>query len=244
MKFPLEKKNQQVNIDKQVTCNNCSLDTICLPRGLSKDEIEEIDIVIKRKKTLQRGEYIYREGEEMKGLLAIKSGTAKLTTNDEHGNEHILDVLLPGELLGFDGLQNSRHSCSVIALETLSICELPVTKLEELAKLVPGLMRELFFHAGEKIKEDCNRIILKDIPAEERLAYFLLNLSSRYNKRGFSATEFQLPLTRHEIGTHLGIALETVSRLLKKLKDEGIIEVDKRNIRILDMQALKQLPSI
>jgi len=230
-----------VNIDKQVTCNNCSLDTICLPRGLTKDEVEDIDVVIKRKKTLQRGEYIYREGDELKSLLAIKSGTAKLISNDERGNEHIIDVLLPGELLGFDGLYNNKHTCSVIALETLSLCELPVTDLEGLAKLIPGLMRELFLHAGEKINEDRNKIILKNIPAEERLAYFLLNLSKRYKKRGFSETEFTLTLTRQEIGTHLGIALETVSRLLKKLKDSKIIDVEKRNIRIIDLKALKNI---
>jgi len=230
-----------VNIDKQVTCNNCSLDTICLPRGLTKDEVEDIDVVIKRKKTLQRGEYIYREGDELKSLLAIKSGTAKLISNDERGNEHIIDVLLPGELLGFDGLYNNKHTCSVIALETLSLCELPVTDLEGLAKLIPGLMRELFLHAGEKINEDRNKIILKNIPAEERLAYFLLNLSKRYKKRGFSETEFTLTLTRQEIGTHLGIALETVSRLLKKLKDSKIIDVEKRNIRIIDLEALKNI---
>ncbi len=230
-----------MNIDKQVTCNNCSLDTICLPRGLTKDEVEDIDVVIKRKKTLQRGEYIYREGDELKSLLAIKSGTAKLISNDERGNEHIIDVLLPGELLGFDGLYNNKHTCSVIALETLSLCELPVTDLEGLAKLIPGLMRELFLHAGEKINEDRNKIILKNIPAEERLAYFLLNLSKRYKKRGFSETEFTLTLTRQEIGTHLGIALETVSRLLKKLKDSKIIDVEKRNIRIIDLKALKNI---
>ncbi len=230
-----------MNIDKQVTCNNCSLDTICLPRGLTKDEVEDIDVVIKRKKTLQRGEYIYREGDELKSLLAIKSGTAKLISNDERGNEHIIDVLLPGELLGFDGLYNNKHTCSVIALETLSLCELPVTDLEGLAKLIPGLMRELFLHAGEKINEDRNKIILKNIPAEERLAYFLLNLSKRYKKRGFSETEFTLTLTRQEIGTHLGIALETVSRLLKKLKDSKIIDVEKRNIRIIDLEALKNI---
>ena len=230
-----------MNIDKQVTCNNCSLDKICLPRGLTKDEIEDIDVVIKRKKTLQKGEYIYREGDELKSLLAIKSGTAKLISNDEHGSEHILDVLLPGELLGFDGLYNNKHTCSVIALETLSVCELPVTDLEGLSKLVPGLMRELFLHAGEKINEDRSKIILKNVPAEERLAYFLLNLSRRYKKRGFSANEFTLTLTRQEIGTHLGIALETVSRLLKKLKDSGIIDFEKRNVRIIDMEALKKI---
>jgi CRP/FNR family transcriptional regulator len=138
-------KGNQVNNklfnEMQVSCSNCSLDAICLPRGLSDKEIESLTEVVKRKKTLQRGEYIYREGSPFKGILAVKSGTAKLVKDDPHGNEHIINILLPGELLGFDGLHDNRHSCSAIALETMSFCELPSDKLESLCLKVPSLMK-------------------------------------------------------------------------------------------------------
>lgn len=225
----------------KVSCNNCSLDNICFPRGLSIDEIKHISQVIKPKKTLQRKEFIFREGDTFRGVLAIKSGTAKLITDDHHGNEHILNILLPGELLGFDGLSNDKYQCSAIALETLSFCELPAQSMDDLFKNVPTLTRELFRHSGEKIKEDKELIVLNKRPAEERLAYFLISLSDRLKKRGFSATEFTLSLTRQEIGNHLGLALETVSRLLKRFQQDNLINVKTKHITIKDIDRLRAI---
>ena len=225
----------------QVSCNNCGLDNICLPRGLSQTEINDISEVVKAKRVLQRGEFLYHEGDNFKGILAIKSGSAKLVANDQHGNEHILNILLPGELLGFDGLSDEKHSCAAIALETTSFCLLPADSMDELFVNVPSLTRELFRHTGEKMSEDKNQLILSKRPAEERLAYFLISLSERLKRRGFSASEFKLSLTRQEIGNHLGLALETVSRLLKKFQDDEVIQVQNRFITITNQAALKKM---
>jgi len=224
-----------------ITCNECSLDNICFPRGLSQQEKEHISYVIKSKKTLQKGEYIFREGGAFRGVLAIKSGTAKLVTNDHHGNEHILNILLPGELLGFDGLYNDKYRSSAIALETLSFCELPAEGMEILFKNVPSLTKELFRHSSEKMNENNDFIILNKRPADERLAYFLINLSDRLKKRGFSATEFTLSLTRQEIGNHLGLALETVSRVLKKFHQDGLIHIKSKHVIIHDIPKLRSV---
>ncbi|MFM8341708.1 MAG: helix-turn-helix domain-containing protein [Methylomonas sp.] len=225
----------------QVSCNNCGLDNICLPRGLSHQEIDSISQIVKAKKTLQRGEFIYHEGDNFRGILAIKSGSAKLVGADQHGNEHILNILLPGELLGFDGLSNDKHSCAAIALETTSFCLLPADSMDDLFQNIPSLTRELFRHSGEKMLEDKNQLILSKRPAEERLAYFLISLSERLKRRGFSASEFKLSLSRQEIGNHLGLALETVSRLLKKFQEDEMIMVQNRFITITDLSALKNL---
>ena len=225
----------------QVSCNNCSLDNICLPRGLSQAEIDNISKVVKAKRTLQRGDFIYREGDNFKGILAIKSGSAKLVANDSHGNEHILNILLPGELLGFDGLSDEKHGCAAIALETMSFCILPADSLDQLFQKLPSLTRELFRHSGEKMLEDKNQLVLSKRPAEERLAYFLISLSQRLKRRGFSSSEFKLSLTRQEIGNHLGLALETVSRLLKRFQQDGLITVRNRFIQIKDINSLKKL---
>lgn len=225
----------------QVSCNNCGLDNICLPRGLTEQEVNSISQIVKAKKTLQRGEFIYHEGDNFRGILAIKSGSAKLVSCDQHGNEHILNILLPGELLGFDGLSNEKHSCAAIALETTSFCLLPADSLDDLFHHIPSLTRELFRHSGEKMVEDKNQLILSKRPAEERLAYFLISLSDRLKRRGFSASEFKLSLSRQEIGNHLGLALETVSRLLKKFQDDALIQVQNRFITITDIQALRHL---
>jgi len=227
--------------DIQVSCSNCSLDTICLPRGLSATEVNNLSEAVERKKILQRGDYIYHEGDKFKGILAIKSGTAKLARTDHHGNEHILNILLPGELLGFDGFYDNTHNCSAIALETLTFCELPAEDLETLSLKVPGLMRELFRHTGKTLNNDRDQLVLNKRPAEERLAWFLVNLSERYNERGFSAAEFTLSLTRQEIGNHLGLALETVSRLLKQFQNLKLVSVNNRHIKLLNIEDLERL---
>jgi len=212
-----------------------------LPRGLTQSEIDNISKVVKAKKTLQRGDFLYREGDSFKGILAIKSGSAKLIANDSHGNEHILNILLPGELLGFDGLSTEKHGCAAIALETMTFCILPADNMDTLFQNVPSLTRELFRHSGEKMLEDKNQLVLSKRPAEERLAYFLISLSERLKRRGFSSSEFKLSLTRQEIGNHLGLALETVSRLLKKFQADGLINVQNRFIQIHDINSLRAM---
>ena len=225
----------------QVTCSNCSLNELCLPRGLEQADIERIARIVGRKKTLQKGDYLYRKGDRFRGIIAIKAGTAKLVALDQGGNEYLTNYLLPGELLGFDALANDQHFCSAMALETLSYCELPAEQLDALCLDVPNLLRELFRHAGETLTAETNQIMLGKRPAEERVAGFLLNLSDRLYRRGFSATEFRLSLTRHEIGNYLGLALETVSRILTGFEEQGLIEVHNKQIRIRNLPALREL---
>jgi CRP/FNR family transcriptional regulator len=229
--------------DFQISCENCNLDTICLPRGLSEQEVKNLSDVIKNNSILQQGEYIYRQGDSFKGIVAIKSGTAKLVSNDNQGNEHILNILLPGELAGFDGLNQNKHSCSAIALEVMSYCELPAEKFDNLCQMVPGIARELFRHSGESINESQNQVITSKQSAEVKLALFLTNLSGRLKKRGFSSLSFNLPLTREEMGNLLGLTFETVSRMLKHLQNEGLITVQRKHIEIKDLKSLQALCS-
>jgi CRP/FNR family transcriptional regulator len=223
----------------QVTCQNCSLTSLCIPRGLSREDIERISRIVARKKTLQRGEHLFREGDKFRGVIAIKGGTAKTVIYDSYGGEYITGFLLPGELLGFDALATNHHKCSAIALETLSYCELPADQLDQLCDEVPNLLRELFRHASSKLDEETDQVIINKRAAEERVAMFILNLSDRLKKRGFSPVDFRLTLTRQEIGNFLGLALETVSRTLRNLEDSGLITVHHKHIQILDLGALR-----
>lgn len=227
--------------DFQVNCENCSLDAICLPRGLSRQEVEELSDVVKNDAVLQRGEYIYHQGDVFKGIMAIKSGSAKLVTNDDRGNEHILNVLLPGELIGFDGLNQNKHNCSAIALEVMGFCEIPADMFDDLCLKVPGIARELFKHSSETLNESQDLIVSSKRAAEEKLAMFLMSLSDRLKNRGFSPLAFNLPLTRQEMGDHLGLTLETVSRMLQQLQNNGLIEVQKKQIKIKDLQGLRNI---
>lgn len=225
----------------EITCRNCSLTALCIPRGLTEAEIELIGGIVGRRKTLNRGDYLYRAGERFRGILAVKSGSAKTVAEDGQGREYMTGLMLPGELLGFDALATDVHKCSAVALETLSYCELPADRLDELCERVPNLLRELFRHAGARLDEETAQAITTRQPAEERVAAFLLNLSERLESRGFSPVDFRLSLTRQEIGNYLGLALETVSRVLQGLQAAGLISIRNRDVRILDRQALRGL---
>lgn len=231
--------------DFQISCKNCNFDTICLPRGLSQQEIENLSSLIKNNSILQQGEYIYRQGDKFKGIVAIKSGAAKLVANDTEGNEHILNILLPGELVGFDGLNKNKYNCSVIALDVMTYCELPLSaeKFEALCQQIPSIAHELFKHSSESICESQNQFVSNKQPAEEKVALFLINLSDRLNKRGFSSLSFNLPLSRQEMGNHLGLTLETVSRMLKHLQNEGLITVQRKQIKINNLNSLRNIYS-
>lgn len=232
---------QEIKTKLQVTCRNCSLSELCIPRGLSQEDVERIGAIVSRKKTLHRGDYLYRKGDKFRGIIAIKAGTAKLVTMDPGGNEYLTGYLLPGELLGFDALADDRHSCSAIALETLSYCELPADQLDSLCRDVPNLLRELFRHAGKTLSSGAEQVVLSKRPSEERVAGFLLDLSDRLQARGFSGTDFKLSLTRQEIGNYLGLALETVSRILTGFENSGLIQVKNRQIHIQNLNGLRDV---
>ncbi len=223
--------------DLKVNCNHCNLDKICIPRGLSREEVNTLSQAVKKPCIIERGDLIYRQGDDFKGILAIQSGMAKLVTDDLAGNEHILSILLPGELLGFDGLHD-KHDCSAIALNTLSFCELSKDKIDEICGQLPNLTHELFRHSSDILKGSQTRMVNTKLPGEQKLAVFLLDLSKRLEQRGFSANEFRLPLNRSEIGNHLGLAIETVSRLLKQFQQKKWVVIKQKDVQIIDIAGL------
>jgi CRP/FNR family transcriptional regulator len=230
-----------LNTKLRVTCQNCSLTALCIPRGLDREEIDQISHIVSRKKTLQRGEHLFHKGDRFRGIVAIKGGTAKTVTYDSHGNEYVTGFWLPGELLGFDALASDRHSCSAVALETLSYCELPADQLDGLCQKVPNLLRELFRHASARLEGETAQAVVNKQPADERVAAFLLSLSDRLKSRGFSPLDFRLSFSRQEIGNYLGLALETVSRTLRAFQDEGLIAVQHKQVRIIDLDGLRRV---
>jgi CRP/FNR family transcriptional regulator len=222
-----------------ITCDTCNLNKLCIPRGLNQEEIGSLSRIVRRNRTLSKGTVLYQFGEWHHGILALKSGTVKLVSLDRQGNEYIVDFLLPGDLLGFDGFSTQRHSCSAVALETVSYCELPIHQIQVLAREIPGLIQVLLQHSGAQFDLNVQRLMLSRRSAEERLASFLTHLSERYRQRGFSPAEFRFTMTRQEIGNYLGLAPETVSRLFSQFEASGLIEVQSKLIRILDRRGLQ-----
>ncbi|HFC8543340.1 fumarate/nitrate reduction transcriptional regulator Fnr [Neisseria weaveri] len=234
-----EPKNQL-----KALCSTCSLKELCLPVGLRPMEFEQLDAVIRQSRRLKKGEYLFRAGEVFTSLFAIRTGFFKTTVASQDGRDQVTGFFMSGELVGMDGICSHVHSCDAVALEDSEVCELPFAHMEELGKQIPSLQTHFFrLMSREIVRDQGVMLLLGNMRAEERLAAFLLNLSNRLYSRGFAANDFILRMSREEIGSYLGLKLETVSRTLSKFHQEGWISVEHKHIRILDAQVLKKMVS-
>lgn len=222
------------------SCATCSLRELCLPVGLNEQEIQILGDVVSHKRKIQRGGYLHHTGTKFQSLFAIRSGFLKTCVLEEDGRQQVTGFHMTGELLGLDAISTEIHTCDAIALEDSEVCEIPFLKLEEISRVIPSLMRH--FHkimSREIVRDHGVMLLLGSMKAEERLASFLLNLSRRFLARGYSECDFNLRMTREEIGSYLGLKLETVSRAFSKLQEENIITVDNKHIQINDIARLR-----
>ncbi|KLT72489.1 transcriptional regulator [Neisseria arctica] len=223
-------------------CSTCSLRELCLPVGLMPTEFEQLDAVIKQSRRLKKGEFLFRAGEPFASLFAIRTGFFKTTVASQDGRDQVTGFFMSGELIGMDGICSHVHSCDAVALEDSEVCELPFAHMEMLGQRIPSLQTHFFrLMSREIVRDQGVMLLLGNMRAEERLAAFLLNLSSRLYSRGFAANDFILRMSREEIGSYLGLKLETVSRTLSKFHHEGWILVEHKHIQILKPQVLKQM---
>ncbi len=236
--MPARKK---LKIDEiKVSCSDCSLADLCLPHGMDAADIEALDKAVKRQSPLQPGQHVYRAGDAGTSLFAVRSGCLKSYCTTEDGDEQVLGFTLPGELVGLDGLNDGHYASSSIVLETSSVCALPYTQLENLCNSLPSLHRQVMHIIGKEVTADQEMLmLLGKRSAEQRLAAFLVSLSRRYKSRSLSATEFNLPMSRQDIGNYLGLAIETVSRLFALFQEEGLLRVNRRQIVLTDLDSLK-----
>lgn len=238
---------QPLNQDLSLTviktvCSTCNLRELCLPFGLSLEELERLDDLISTRRRVKRGDHLYRVGDSFDAIYAIRSGFFKTDVLLEDGREQVTGFQMGGELLGLDGISTEHHTCNAIALEDSEICAIPFARLESLSREIHTLQRH--FHkvmSREIVRDHGVMMLLGTMRAEERLAAFLLNLSQRFTARGFSHAEFYLRMTREEIGSYLGLKLETVSRAFSRFQEEGHIAVQQKHVRILNVDGLKAL---
>jgi len=228
---------------QKVSCSNCNLAGLCLPVGLDPAEVEQLDKLIQHRQPrqpLRRNEHLFQSEDALTSLYAIRSGCLKTVLHHATGDEQILGFHLPGELVGLDALEHNQHTCTAIALTDTHLCQLPFKYLDQALHHIPKLQHQIQRLIGRKINQDHTMMLLLGKKnAEERLLTFLLSLSSRFQQRGFSAHDFNLSMSRHDIGNHLGLAVETISRLLKRFQSQGLITVQHRNIQLHDLEQLK-----
>ncbi|MEO8124835.1 MAG: cyclic nucleotide-binding domain-containing protein, partial [Burkholderiales bacterium] len=194
----------------KVACSSCSIRELCLPVGLSAEDIERVDELVGSRRALKRGEALFHAGDRFESLFAVRTGFFKTRITSEDGRDQVTGFQMAGELLGLDGISEDRHSCDAVALEDSQVCLIPYGRLEELSQEVTQLQRQ--FHkvmSREIVREHGVMLLLGGMRAEARLAAFVLNLTQRLQARGFSATSLVLRMTREEIGSYLGLKLET-----------------------------------
>lgn len=226
----------------RAACSACSLQELCLPAGLALGEMQQLDEIVNRKRPLKRGDYLYRAGGALQSLYAVRTGFFKSCVMHDDGREQVAGFHMAGELLGMDGIGSGKHMCDAVSLEDSDVCEIPFGDLEKLSRDIPTLQQHFHRIMSREIARDYGvMLLLGSMRAEERLAAFLLNLSQRFAARGYSATQFILRMTREEIGSYLGLKLETVSRAFSHFQSEGIVAVQNKNIEIKEPERLRAL---
>jgi CRP/FNR family transcriptional regulator len=226
----------------KVACSSCNLRELCLPVGLSADDLGRLDKLVATRRSVPRGQALFRTGESFTSIYAVRTGFFKTCVAADDGRDQVTGFQMAGELLGLDGIGSERHTVDAVALEDSQVCVIPFDQLEHLAREFGELQRQLHKIMSREIVRDHGvMLLLGSMRAEERLAAFLLNLTSRLRSRGYSASSLVLRMTREEIGSYLGLKLETVSRAFSKFQADGLLEVQHRQVRIVDLDGLRRL---
>ncbi|MEN9886785.1 MAG: hypothetical protein RL758_1363 [Pseudomonadota bacterium] len=226
----------------RVACSNCNMRELCMPVGLNSDELDRIDELVATRRKIKRGSALFRNGDKFNALYAIRTGFFKTCITTDDGRDQVTGFQMAGEIIGLDGIVQEHHTCDAVALEDAEVCVMPYEKIEDISRDVKALQHHVHkIMSREIVREHGVMLLLGSMRAEERLAAFLLNLVQRLHARGFSQSELVLRMTREEIGSYLGLKLETVSRTFSKFVDDGIIEVKQRYVRIVNPDALKQI---
>ncbi|MEM9101589.1 MAG: fumarate/nitrate reduction transcriptional regulator Fnr [Pseudomonadota bacterium] len=226
-------------------CQNCSINQLCLPVLLAESEVEHLDTIIQRGRPLKKNDYLFHAGDKLSCLYAVRAGSLKSFSISDDGVEQITGFHLPGEIVGLDAISEDRHPTFIKALETSSVCAIPYERLEELSASITGLRQQLLRIMSKEILEDqALLLLLSKKSADERLAAFLMNLSSRLAQRGLSPTRFRLMMTRGDMGNYLGLAVETVSRILTRFQNDGLIAVVDRELEIKKFEKMAALAGV
>lgn len=228
--------------DNSVHCNQCMSNHLCMPAGLNAQETEQLTELVKERVRVPKNQPLFIAGSPFNAIYSVRSGSMKTQLESEDGHIQITGFALPGELVGLDGIATQQHSSSAIALEDTEACVIRLDDLDRLSKTIPALQAQLRHLMGNEINRSHRMALtLGSLKSEQRVAAFILNMVDRLGKLGYSSSEFVLRMTREEIGIYLGLTLETVSRLLSRFAREGLIDVQQREVKILNRNALQAL---
>ena len=226
----------------RASCSACSMHQLCPPMGLGEADMSRLDDIIGRRRKVAKDTMLYRIDDPFTNLYAIRLGHFKTFQVSPNGEQQVTGFQMAGELLGMDAISTDRHHCDAVALEDSEVCEIPFPRLEELFGTIPTLLHHFHRMMSQEITREQNvMLLLGNMRAEQRFAAFLVNLSARYAARGYSASTFQLRMSREEIGNYLGLTIESISRLLSRFKKQNLLRVSNREIEMLQPENLKAI---
>src|SRR3989344_544872 len=241
--MPTQSRAKVIRIaDLKHACSSCSVRELCLPMGLDHDDLARLDTIINRRQYVPAGQHLYRARDRFQSLYAIRTGFFKTYDLSNEGGEQVSGFHMNGELMGLDAISSDAHACNAVALENSEVCVIPFNLLEGLLHEVPTLQKHFHKLMSREIATDHRlMMVLGTMTAEERLASFLVNLSERQTARSYSPAILRLGMSREEIGNYLGLTLETVSRMFSGFQENGLVQVERRNLAITNLAALRQL---
>ena len=225
--------------DALTFCSTCAFSQACLSEGMDKSALMDLHVLVEHVGPLHPGDYLFREGDPFTAIAAVRAGTVKTCQLDRNGHEQVLGFHLPGEVIGLNAIHGDRYPCDAVALDTVMLCRFSFPMMATLAGRMPGLQRHLFSLLSQDIGKAS--LLAGSFTADERLAAFIVMLSRRFAERGFSPTRMRLTMARTDIANYLRLAPETVSRVLRRLQDEGVLKVDRRDMEILKPAVLDEL---
>lgn len=236
-----EDKGRAPSVRKfEAGCAACEARRICPAGGLAPAEVAKFQDIVYLRRTVKRGEPLFVAGDACSALYVLWRGFLKTTVVDSEGHEQVTGFYMAGDVLGIDCVGGASHSDTALALADCDVCVMPYSLIEPLARAVPALQHRLHAAMSDEIVHSQRAMMrLGSMRADQRLASFLLGLSRRSLRRGLSGHEMQLPMTRIDIGSYLGLTIETVSRLLSLFQRQGLLDVNHRHIRLLDIGGLE-----
>lgn len=220
-------------------CSTCAFSQACMAEGYDKTALHDLHCLVEHVGPIAEGSHLFREGDPFTAISAVRAGSVKTYVVDDEGNEQVLGFFLPGEVIGLSAIHDERYPCNAVTLDTVTVCQFSFPKLATLAQRMPGLQQQLFRLLSQDIGKAA--LLSGDYSADQRMAAFLLSLSRRFAARGFSPSRFNLTMSRADIASYLRLAAETISRVLRRFVDDGLIEVDRRAIHLCDLPRLHTL---
>ncbi len=220
-------------------CSTCAFSQACLSEGMDKRALMDLHVLVEHVGPFSAGDHIFREGDPFEAIAAVRAGTVKTYVVDRDGREHVLGFHLPGEVIGLNAIDGETYPCNAVALDTVMLCRFSFPKIALLAARLPGLQKHLF----RLLSRDIGRAALLsgDWAADQRMAAFLIALSQRLAARGFSPNRFQLTMARTDIANYLRLAPETVSRVLRRFQEDGLLRVERREVELIGREQLDAL---